>query len=508
MKNRSIALLILGGFALALASPPAPTRAADPGTVVVSQGVDIDTLSPIRTTITPTFNVLGNMYDYLVNFTNDGKPVPNLALSWKRVSNTVVEYKLRPNVKFWNGDPFTSADVKFTVEKIKDPNYKSVQGTYVSEIERVETPDPLTVRFIVKRASVLLPFQRQRPYIVDSKFWQEHGDAYMETHAMGTGPFILKAWKKDEQVEMDANPNYFGGAPKVQHLIYRPIPDAAARVAALKTGETDLITNVPPQYAISIEGSRTTRMASARSNRQLFIAFNTLKPGPQQNKLFREACNYAVDVPAIVKNVMGGRGYELQSPIPYGFFGFDPKFKGYHYDVAKAKELLAKAGYPDGKGLDIVLNTPAGRYNRDKEVAEAVAGYLNAAGIKTTVRPWEWTNYSNMINRREEQPLYLLGWGGLPQFDPDPIFTPLFSSEGGIATWWTPEVDKQLADARYEFDASKRRGMYQKIANEVDDAAPWIFLFQFEDLYGASRRLVWTPRADEAIYGIEMSLKQ
>jgi peptide/nickel transport system substrate-binding protein len=105
-------------------------------------------------------------------------------------------------------------------------------------------------------------------------------------------------------------------------------------------------------------------------------------------------------------------------------------------------------------------------------------------------------------------PLYLLGWGGLPQFDPDPIFSPLFSSEGGIATWWSPETDKQLADARYEFDLPRRKAMYQKISSEIGDAAPWIFLFQFEDLYGASRRLVWQPRADETIFGREMSLKE
>lgn len=508
MNIRSIALLVLAAFVLVSTSAPAPLGAADPSTVVVSQGVDIDTMSPIRTTVTPTFNVLGNVYDYLVNYTPDGKPVPNLALSWKRVSPSVVEYKLRPGVKFSNGDPFTSADVKFAVEKIKDPSYKSVQGTYVSEIQRVETPDPLTVRFVVTRASALLPMQRQRVYIPDSKFWQEHGDTYMETHAMGSGPYVLKAWKKDEQVELDANPNYWGPKPKVQHVIYRPIPDDAARVAALKTGASDLITNVPPQYAISIEGGRATRMASTRSNRQLFISFNTQKPGPQDNKLVREACNYAVDVPAIVKNVLGGRGFELNSPIPYGFFGFDPKFKGYHYDPAKAKELLAKAGYPDGKGLEMVLNTPVGRYNRDKEVAEAVGGYLQQTGMKVTVLPSEWTNYSNRINRKELTPMYLLGWGGLSNFDPDGVFTPLFSSEGGIATWNSPETDKLLADARYEFDPVKRKAMYQKAAGEIEDAAPWIFLFQFEDLYGASRRLVWTPRPDEGIYASEMALRQ
>ncbi len=507
MAYRSLLVVALAALVALSAAPPGP-RAADAGTVIVSQGVDVDTLSPIRTTVTPTFNVVGNMYDYLVDFTPDGKPVPNLALSWKRVGPLSVEYKLRPNVKFHNGDAFTSADVKFTVEKVKDPAYKSTQTTYVSEIASIETPDPLTVRVNVKRASALLPFQRQRVYIVDSKFWRDHGDAYMETHEMGTGPFVLAHWNKDEEVAMDANPTYWAGAPKLKHLIYRPSPDASARVAALKTGASDLITNVPPQYAIQIAGGRSTKMESTRSNRQLFIAFNTLKDGPQKNKLVRQALNYAVDVPSIIKNVLGGRGYELTSPIPYGFFAFDPKSRLYSYDPAKAKALLAQAGYADPAKLEITLNAPSGRYNRDAEVAQAVGGYIGQLGVKVTVRTSEWTNYSNQVNTRSLTPLYELGWGGLPNFDPDGIFTPLFSSEGAIATWSEPETDKLFSDGRYEFDPAKRRALYAKAAAIVKEEAPWIFLFQYEDLYGTSKRLQWHPRADEAIYGKEMTLRE
>ena len=249
--------------------------------------------------------------------------------------------------------------MKFTIEKIKDPTYKSLQGTYVSEIQRVDTPDPMTVRLTVTRASALLPLQRQQVYIVDSKFWQAHGDAYMENHAVGTGPYLLSNWKKDDEVDLDVNPGYWGKKPSIQHVIWRPIPDASTRVAALRTGATDLITNVPPQYAIQIEGSTKTRMASTRSNRQLFVAFNTLKPGPQDNKLVREACNYAIDVPAIVKSVLGGRGYPLNSPIPFGFFAVRSELQRLPLRPGQGERAAGEGGViPTARASEITLNYP------------------------------------------------------------------------------------------------------------------------------------------------------
>jgi len=180
---------------------------------------------------------------------------------------------------------------------------------------------------------------------------------------------MLRDWKKDQEIDLDASPSYWGLKPSIQHVIFRPIPEASSRVAALKTGETDLITNVPVQYALQLVGGRNTRMTSARSDRVLFIAFNTMKPGPQQNKQLRQAINYAVDVPAIVKNVLGGRGYEISSPIPPNYFGYDASVPAYKHDVAKAKALLAQAGFAAGKGISLIVNAPIGRYNRDREVA-------------------------------------------------------------------------------------------------------------------------------------------
>jgi peptide/nickel transport system substrate-binding protein len=500
--KRATALLF--GAVLAL-SAAAPLRAADT-TVTISQGVDADTLNPLKSTITPTFNIQQHFYERLADFgAHPGEYEPRLAVSWKRINPTTEEYTLRRGVTFSNGDPFTSADVRFTVDWIKNRANASEQTPYVRDIDRVETPDPYTVRFSSKVPTAIPPGLQNPLFIVDAKYFQEKGNAYVAEHPVGTGAYVLREWKRDDQLVMDVNPKWWNGRPKVDHVVFKPIPEAGSRVAALRTGATDLITNVPPQYYIQIVGSQNTKLVSTRSLRQLFIAFNTLQPGPQQNKLVRQAINYAVDVPAIVKNVLGGRGYELSSPIPPNYFGYDASVPGYKHDAVKAKALLAKAGYPDGKGIALAVNAPIGRYNRDREVAEAVAGQLQAVGIQATVKVQEWVTYSNLIGRRGLTPLYELGWNQ-PSADADGVITSLFTTNAPLSTYSNPEIDRLADDARGELDSAKRKALYKKIATILNDDAAWIVLFQYEDLYATSKRLHWQPRGDELIRAYEMSV--
>ena len=504
---RSLRFRVVLAAALLAGALPAGAAAGRDDTVVISQGVDADTLDPLKTSVRTTFVIVSQMFDTLLVHDTPGHLGPSLASSWRRVAPTVWEFSLRKNVKFWNGDPLTSADVKFTVEKIKDPAYKSQQTPSVNTILRVETPDPYTVRYVSARPTALVPGRPWDVRIVDAKYWQAHGDAYMGDHPLGSGPYVLKSWKKDQEIDLDANPEYWAGPPAIAHVVFRPIPEAASRVAALKTGETDLITNVPAQYTLQLVGGRTTRVTSARSDRVLFIAFNTMKPGPQQNKLVRQAINYAVDVPAIVKNVLGGRAYPIATPIPPGFFGYDPSIPFYGHDPAKAKALLAQAGYPEGKGLELTINSPVGRYNRDKEVAEAVAGQLADVGIKATVKTADWTNYINLSNKRELTPMYLLAWGANGTFDADDTLTGMLSIEGRGSSYDNPEVDKLLAAARYEIDPAQRRALYGRALRIIRDDAPWIFMFQYEDLYATNKRLVWEARNDEMIFCAGMRLR-
>jgi peptide/nickel transport system substrate-binding protein len=491
---------------LALTLPAGPARAAEPGTVTITQGVDASTLDPIKTSVTTDTNVHAQLYDTLARRSADGtRLVPQLATSWRRIAPTVWEFRLRRGVAFANGDPFTSADVKFTVEKILDPAYKSQQLPRVDTVARVEAPDPYTVRFVTKRPTPLAPTVTRPVFIVDAKFWQAHGDAYMTDHAMGTGPYVLRAWRRDDELDLDANPRWWGGTVPIAHVAFRPIPEAGTRVAALRTGAADVITNVPFQYATLLAGGATTRMASARSVRVLYVAFNTLKPGPQQNVLVRQALNYALDVPAIVKSVLGGRAYELGQPVPPNFFGYDPALAPYRHDPARAKALLAKAGYPDGKGLELTLYAPQGRYNGDKEVALAIGGQLGAVGVHVDVRTQEWVSYFRQALQRGLTPMYMLGWGNTT-YDADNTLSSQLVGDATTSTYANPQVDKLVDAARYELDPGKRKALYARALRIVHDDAPWLFLFQYEDLYATSKRLQWQPRPDEAIYVTEMRL--
>ena len=489
-----------------LACPAAASAGPAAGTIVISQGVDADTLDPIKTSVTPSANIHGHIFEPLAWRTADGSLKPALALSWKQISPLVWEFRLRHNVTFSNGDPFTSADVKFTIEKVLDPAYKSQQEPRVDTVARVETPAPDLVRITTKRPTPLAPAVTRFLYIVDAKYWQAHGDAYMAEHPIGTGPYVLAAWRKDDELDLDANPHYWGPQPAIPHVIFRPIPDASARVAALKTGESDLITNVPFQYALGLTGGQTTRMTSARSVRVLYIAFNLVKPGPQNNKTLRQALNYAIDVPAIIKAVLGGRGYELGQPVPPNFFGYDPALKPYVHDDAKARALLVKAGYPDGKGLELTLNTPQGRYNADKEVALAVAGQLQNYGIAVTVHSGEWVSYFRQASQKQLVNMYELGWGNIT-YDAADTISSLLSTGGGVSTYANPELDRLNDAALYELDPKKRAALYHQAMALIHEDAPWLFLFEFEDLYATSKRLQWNARPDEAIYAWEMKLK-
>ena len=223
----------------------------------------------------------------------------------------------------------------------------------------------------------------------------------------------------------------------IAHVAFRPIPEAGTRVAALRTGAADVITNVPFQYATLLAGGTSTRMASARSVRVLYVAFNTLKPGPQQNVLVRQALNYALDVPAIIKSVLGGRAYELGQPVPPNFFGYDPALAPYRHDPAKAKALLAKAGYPEGKGLELTLYAPQGRYNGDKEVALAIGGQLQAFGVHVDVRTQEWVSYFRQALQRGLTPMYMLGWGNIT-YDADNTLSSQLVGDATTSTYANP----------------------------------------------------------------------
>ena len=208
----------------------------------------------------------------------------------------------------------------------------------------------------------------------------------------------------------------------------------------------------------------------------------------------------------IVKGVLDGKAVRVATMLTSLHFGFDPALKPIKQDVAKAKKLLAEAGYPNG--LDMILNTPQGRYVRDKEVAEAAAGQLTKAGIRATVRAHEFVAYlNNYVYVHKAGPVWLIGWG-TGALDAETVYVPLFRSGSILANYHNPDFDRMADEAQTIMDEKKRLEQYHRINKLwIEDAAA-APLYQQLDLYGVNKRLGWKARSDELLKAYDMSLKQ
>ncbi|MGE5654404.1 MAG: ABC transporter substrate-binding protein, partial [Bacillota bacterium] len=202
------------------------------------------------------------------------------------------------------------------------------------------------------------------------------------------------------------------------------------------------------------------------------------------------------DRESIVKNILGGYGIPIGTPLPQGFFGYEEGFKATPYDPEKAKTLLAEAGYPNGFEIDMA--TPSGRYLMDKEVSEAIVGQLAKVGIKAKLRTEEWGVYAQKIFSKEQAPLFLVGWGN-STFDADGNYYSLLKSGERMAYYNSAKLDDLLVRARATMDQKARASLYHEANQHFVDEQPLIVLYQNKDVYATSSRLAWTPRSDELI---------
>jgi peptide/nickel transport system substrate-binding protein len=246
---------------------------------------------------------------------------------------------------------------------------------------------------------------------------------------VGTGAYKFVRWVKDDHILLEANPRYFRGAPKIKKVMFRPIPEATTRVAALQTQEADIITNIPPHLMRLMDWKGRSFVSKVPSVRVIFMAFDMTKGGPVADKKVRQAIAMGLDMKTNIKKVLDGNGVLLGSPLTNKHFGYDPSIKPYDYNPEQAKKLLAEAGF--AKGFDLPINSPNGRYLNDKEMAEAVAGDLRRIGINATVRTHEWGTYMNRMYNHNNPPMYLLGWGNT-SFDADFTVNPLMHTENAV----------------------------------------------------------------------------
>jgi peptide/nickel transport system substrate-binding protein len=503
---------------LLILSTPLLSWAAPQGKVVVAQGVDPTTLDPQNHQETPAANLAVNIFDTLLERDQDLKIVPLLAESYRIVAPTTWEFRLRKGIKFHNGEPLDAEAVKFSLERLADPKLKLRGAPPFAPLSQVEVMDPHTVRIHTKAPWPILDTQMtvSQTSILPPKYYREKEMAHVAKNPVGAGPFKFVRWEKDDHIELTANEQYWKGAPKIKTLIFRPIPDDAVRVAALQNGEIDIAVNIPPHLANIIANHPRLFLSTAPSVRTIQLMHYTHQfdkqhklvgpyPGPVADRRVRQAMNHAVDVDEIIANVLDGKAVRVATMLTSQHFGFDPDLKPIKQDLTKTKKLLAEAGYPGG--VDMVLNSPQGRYVRDKEVAEAIAGQLTKAGIRTQLKAHEWGNYlNNMVYIHNAGPVWLIGWG-TTTYDAETVYVPLFRSGKILSNYHNADFDRMVDEAQTVMDPKKRLELYHRINKLwVEDAAA-MPLYQQLDLYGVTKRMVWKARGDERLKGFDMALK-
>jgi peptide/nickel transport system substrate-binding protein len=485
-----------GATSAPAAAAPKPA-AATKETIVIAQSQDIISLDPTQHTTYPTQNVLWHIYEPLVTRASAGKYEPLLATSWKTVNDTTWQFTLRQGVKFTNGEPFDGNAVKFTFDRATNPDTKNRSLANLRSIERVEVVDPYTVNFITKGPyPVLLYYLSEAGFssvILPPKYAQEQGPDGLAKAPIGTGPYKFVNWKKDESVSLEANPDYWGGAPAIKKLSWRAIPEDAARLAELRSAGADLIDNVVPEQVDSLKGG-STRVESIPSDFIMFVAIDTTRPGPLQDKRVRQALNYAVDVDAIATNVVGGLAKRISVSLPADAFGYPSDLQPYPYDPAMAKKLLADAGV--GSGFKVPFISRNGRYLKDKEIVEAIGGFLSQVGVETEIQLVTGSVWSQISDKHERLGLSYPGWSGP---DAELVWGPILKSGGLQSYVENKQIDTLIEQGGSTLDEQKRTSTYAELGRLLKDEAVHIPLFQAPLIYASAAGLSWSSRGDSII---------
>ena len=425
-----------------------------------------------------------------------------LAESWQFQGNKWT-FKLKKNIKFHNGAPLTSKDVAFSIEKMRDEKGGSLQASNFKDVTEVQTPDDLTVVFVTKQPLAIFLDRLENRFILSKVAGDKFGDKLYD-NPIGTGPYKFVSYQRGGNMVFTRNDEYWGGKAAIKEIVFRKVTEDAARLAALESGQADFINNVPDHEVARLQKHPRIRIDKIEGLRMFFLAFN-MAFKPWDNKLVRQAANYSIDAPAIVKNIFDGIGYPINGPVGANVVGADPKLKRYPYDPQKSKELLTKAGFPNG--CDIQLYYSAGRYPKDREVCQVVSAQMVKGGFRVELISQEWALFWDKQGvNGGKLPFYYIGRGSLT--DADTLYDQYFRTGTTKRTNYSnPDLDKLVEEQQKTADQKKRIAILQNAGKMIMEEAPFIPLYNLADIYGVARNLVWKMRPDEKVLGWDMSIK-
>jgi len=487
--GEAIAGLATVGSAFELATrvaTPAPALAAGRKDVLtIALPSNPETLDPNRTRAVLTGSITRLVHETLVTRAADTmKLAPGLAVRWQNVNPTTWEFKLRQGVTFHNGENFNAQSVKFSLERALGPKLNSGAKAYLTSdhFEHIEPVDAYTVRLHTKRPDPLLPARLAAEPVgmQPPKAYGGFLETYVTDKPVGTGPYRFVEYVLGDHLTLEANPSYWGQKAATKRVVWKVIPDAQTRVAALQRGEVDVVVNLPVPLVPIVERDADLTIYSALGSTTHALLINTLGGGPLADRRVRQALNYAVDKEAILKNLYGGRGKVLSTVAAQQIEGaIDAGV--YHYDPSKAKQLLAEAGYANG--FETTLQQATGRWPLAVEAAQAIVDYLDKVGVKAKLETVEWGEYNRIGATNKAKALFYYAFTNL-LWDATKN-TVYFRPEYGRYVFYHVQGDLRQAveSLDREFDTAKRREIEAKLLKAVRDEAVWVYLYQLDEIF-------------------------
>ncbi|HVN97016.1 MAG TPA: ABC transporter substrate-binding protein [Syntrophorhabdaceae bacterium] len=497
MKNKRLTAFICSALVLLFLSLiTVGTTAGAPAAksqqkITIAVAAEPDTLDPTTTRFSVTSApISNNIFERLVDLTPDGRFVPGIASWTVSRDGKVVEFVLRKGIKFHSGDPLTTRDVEFSHNRALKTNPTHQRA--MRNLDRFEIVDDYKCRFIFKIPDVLFIPTRSLA-IVSKTYYDRVGENEFVSKPVGTGPYKFVEWKLGEYIDITANDSYWGTKPQVRQARFRFIKEDSTRVATLKSGEADIIMSTPYAMVKDVEsaGFRTARLPT---HPPTSIQFHNNNPDvPWYDKRVRLAIAYAIDGDSIVKNLFQGIPGRYARLAP-GELGYDPTLKPYPYDPKKAKELLSQAGY--SKGFEMPLYYFSGRVAGQKETAEAVALYLNAAGITCKVQGIDAPQMLDKVRAWHDDPKAVyVGLATVPMAhlpEPTEALSTGYYSKQRMAVYFNPKLDALIETIETTIDNKKRGELIKAAIKMIHDDVATIQIYTATDVYAMKPNVEFT----------------
>jgi peptide/nickel transport system substrate-binding protein len=484
-----------------LAATKRLASAASRERVVIFQGVGLDSLHPYAYSGGGISGIWQHVIEPLVEMDFSRKEyVGVLAESWEFSGNKWI-FHLRKKVRFHDGSPFTAKDVVFSFDRMINDR-KSMQASNFAEVSGFETPDDYTVVVTTKQPSAVLLERLNNRFIVSQSVFEKNGQS-LDNYKAGTGPYKVVSWQRDGALALARNDDYWRAKPEIKEVVIKTVKEESARVAGLLAGQADVVSNLPIEEIPRVSSHPRTRVEKVLGYRMYFLTMNVAHK-PFDNKLVRQAVNYSIDAGVILKHIFEGNGEPLNGPLSGNMIGFDPAAKRYPFDPKKARELLAKAGFPNG--LEVKLYLSPDRHLKGKEVCQVIAAQLNESGIKAELVPQEYPVYWGRDGVNGGKLAFY--YAGRSAYDADTFYDQYFHTGVTKRTNYSnPEFDKLVQEEQRTGDAKKRLAVLQQAGRIIMEDAPIVPLYTLAEIYGVARNIVWKGNPNNEIVAADMKIR-